>query len=218
VVRTLLEQNHTCEAVVQVPKVNAAHAALVVQLPVHVKRLVRANLHLAHPLARYGPLARALAAAGTDPAGTALVQRGVELVGPRGPVAVAVAVVVAEEVFSAGLLAPLHGEGLVDGREEVLGQVGGEGDDGVEVVGGVLGVEAPEEVPVLIEYRRRRLVGLKNLPRIGKWELIKDKRGRADSRRGSKLTAPNQRGRLQPSPQDGGLCEVAWPNAPLASS
>lgn len=45
------------------------------------------------------------------------------------------------------MLAALDGQGLVDGREKVFGQVGGEGDDGVEVVGCVFGVEAAEEVP-----------------------------------------------------------------------
>lgn len=61
--------------------------------------------------------------------------------------AVAIAVVVAEEVVAARLLAAPHRQRLVDGREQVLGQVRRERDDGVEVVGRVLGVEAPEQVP-----------------------------------------------------------------------
>lgn len=149
VVRTFLQQHHAREPIVQVPKVDAAHAALVVQVTVNVKGLVGLDLYFAHALARDSPLARTLAAPNADAAGsrTALVQRGVELVGPRRAVAVAVAVVVAEQVVAARLLAPPDRQRLVDGREEVLGQVGRKRDDGVEVVGRLLGVEPTEEVP-----------------------------------------------------------------------
>lgn len=46
------------------------------------------------------------------------------------------------------MLAALDGQGLVDGGEKVFGQVGGEGDEVVEVLGRVFGVEAAEEVAV----------------------------------------------------------------------
>jgi hypothetical protein len=68
------------------------------------------------------------------------------LVRPWRAVAITVTVVVTEEVVTAGLLASADRQGLVDGREQVLGQVGGEGDDGVEVVCRLLGVETTEEV------------------------------------------------------------------------
>lgn len=60
--------------------------------------------------------------------------------------AVAVAVVVAEEVVAARLLAAPGLEGLVDGGEEVFGEGGDEGAEGGEVAGGVGWVEAAEEV------------------------------------------------------------------------
>jgi len=52
---------------------------------------------------------------------------------------------------------------LIDGREEVFGQGGDEGDEGVEMRGCVFGVEAAEEVAVVVislgkDGRERRLV------------------------------------------------------------
>lgn len=146
-VLTLLQQHNSCEAVVKVPEVHAAHAALVVELPVDIERLVGSDLHGPHPLAWHGTLAGALAQAASGAADAALVEGRVELVGPRRAVRVAIAIVVAEEVLAVGLAAALGGEGLVDGGEEVLGQVGGEGEERVEVGCRVLGVEAAEEVP-----------------------------------------------------------------------
>jgi hypothetical protein len=148
--RTLLQQDDAGEPIIEVPEVDTAHAPLVVQLPVDVKGLVGLDLHPAHPLAGDGALAGPLALAGAAHASRPrLVQGRVELVGPGRPVAVAVAVVVAEEELAARVLAALDREGLVDGREEVLGQVGGQGDDGVEVLGCMLGVEASEQVPIV---------------------------------------------------------------------
>lgn len=146
--RTLLHQDHASKAVIQVPQIDTAHASLVVQFSVNVKRLVGLDFHLAHPLVRNGPLAGTVVAPGADAADAALVQRRVKLVAPWRAVAVAVAVVVAEEIVAAGLPTPLDGEGLVDGREEVFGQVRGEGDDCAEVLAGVFGVKAAEEVAV----------------------------------------------------------------------
>ena len=183
--RTLFEKDNAGKAIVQVPEVHAADAALVVQLAVHVKRLVGPNLHLAHALARNRPFARSLAPARADAARAArgLVQRRVELVGPRRAVAVAVAVVVAEEVVAARLPAALDRQRLVDRREQVLGQVRRERDDGVEVVGGVLGVEAPEQVPW---GKVTKLVSVKVSKGGWRW----------NSGGVGGLTGPNQRGRL----------------------
>lgn len=144
--RTLLHQYHTSKAVIQVPQIDTAHTSLVVQLSVDVKRLIGFDLHLSHPLVGDGPFASTVVASRADAADAALVQRRVKLVAPWGAVAVAVTVVVAEEVVTAGLPTPLDGEGLVDGREEVFGQVRGEGDDCVEVLARVLWVQAAEEV------------------------------------------------------------------------
>lgn len=145
-VPTFLQKYHTCESIVKVPEVDAAHTTLVIQLAVEVECLVGLDLHLADALTRNGTLAGALAAPSAYAAHTALVQGRVELVGPGGAVAVAIAVVVAEQVVAAGLLAAADGEGLIDRREEVFGQVRGERDDGVEVVGRLLGVETAKEV------------------------------------------------------------------------
>lgn len=60
--------------------------------------------------------------------------------------AVAVAVVVAEQVVASRLRAAPCRERLVDGCEEVFGEGGGKGADVREVGGGVFGVEAAEEV------------------------------------------------------------------------
>lgn len=147
---TLLQEHDARKAVIQVPKVHAAHAALVVQVPVHIEGLVGLDLHLADPLAGDGALTRAVitgtARGRGHAARAALVERRVEFVAPWRAIAVAVAVVVAEEEVAARLGAAADAERLVDRGEEVLRQVWGEGDDGVEVIGSVLGVEATEEV------------------------------------------------------------------------
>lgn len=60
--------------------------------------------------------------------------------------AVAVAVVVADQVVAARLLAAPDLERLVDGGEEVFGEVGREGAYAGEIGGRVFGVETAEEV------------------------------------------------------------------------
>lgn len=112
---TLLQQHNASKPIIQIPKVDGADAALVVQLPVDIEGLVGADLHAADLL---GGRVRGAAAAA---AAAAARERRVELVAPRRPVAVAVAVVVAEEVLAPRLPAPAHGERLVDRREQVLG-------------------------------------------------------------------------------------------------
>ncbi len=151
---TLLQQHHPRKPIVQIPQIHRARAPLIVQIPVHIKRLIRLDLHAAHPLAGHRALAGALVApTRADTAGRRLVQRRVELVAPGRAVAVAVAVVVAEQVVAARLLAAADCEGLVDRREEVFGQVGGQGDYVGEVGRGVFGVEAAEEVAVVFGRR-----------------------------------------------------------------
>lgn len=152
---TFLQENHAGESIVQVPKVYAAHTTLVVQISVHVKRLIGLDLHLADPLAGDRALTGALATTSADAADAAFVQRRVELVAPWGAVAVAVAVVVAEEVVAARLLAALDGQGLVDGREKVLRQIRCEGNDCIQVVGRVFRVQAAEEVARRRDTRQR---------------------------------------------------------------
>lgn len=130
--RTLLQKNNTRKPIIQVPEIHAPHPALIVQLAVHIKRLVCRDLELPHALAGNRPV----------------VQRRIEFIAPWRAIAVAVAVVVAEEVVAVGFGAAADLERLVDGGEEVFGKVGDERGDGLEVVLCVAGVEATEEVAI----------------------------------------------------------------------
>lgn len=114
--RTLLEQHHTSKPIIQIPKVDRRHAALVVQFAVDVKRLVGLDLHFADALPGHGTLTGPLvsAAAAHAAQAAALVQRRVKLVAPWRAVAVAVAVVVAQQVVAPRLLAAPHRQRLVD--------------------------------------------------------------------------------------------------------
>ncbi len=191
-VLTLLEQHHASKPIVQIPQVHRRHAPLIVQIPVHIKRLIRLDLHLPHPLPGHSPLPSALirAASAHTAQAAGLVQRRVELVAPGRAVAVTVAVVVAQQVVSARLLAAADGEGLVDRRQQVLGQVGRERDDVVEVLGRVLGVEAAEEVAGGLRVRYRgEDTGWRG--RYWSWEG-------GGGRKGALLTAPSRRGLRSP--------------------
>jgi hypothetical protein len=143
---TFLQQHHAGKAIVEIPKIHTADPALVVQLPIHVEGFVRAHLHLPHSLARHGALTSALIAIGANTALGWVVERGLELPGPGRAVGVAVAVVVAEQVVTAGIAAAPDRQRLVDGGEEVFGEVGDELDERFEVGAGVFGIEAAEEV------------------------------------------------------------------------
>jgi hypothetical protein len=89
-IHTFFEQHNTRKSVVKVPEVNAANTPLVVQLAVYIERLVRGYLHLPQLLARISRIR----------------QRGRVLVAPWRPVAVAVAVVVAEKILALSLRTP----------------------------------------------------------------------------------------------------------------
>lgn len=93
---TFLQQNDPRKPIIQIPKVHTAYTPLIIQLPINIKRLIRPNLHLSHPLTRHsalpGPLIIPLLVHTTDARTT---QRRLELAGPGRPVAVSVAVVVA---------------------------------------------------------------------------------------------------------------------------
>ena len=100
------------------------------QFPVYVESLIRLDLHLAHAITRCN----------------AFLNGRLEVVAPRTPVAVAVAVVVAAQEVALRFRAFLDGEGDVDGLEQVFFERGVQGDDVVDVALDVFGVEAPEEV------------------------------------------------------------------------
>lgn len=73
------------------------------QLPVDVKSLVGLEFHLPHTLAGHDALA--------------ILQRRLELVAPRTPPAVTIAVVVAAQEVPLRLAAALNGKGNVNGLE-----------------------------------------------------------------------------------------------------
>lgn len=124
---TFLQQHNPRKPIIQVPEVHRAKPPLIIQLAIHIKRLIRSNLHLPHPVTRHrarsGPLINTTL--------TALLERRLKLPRPWRPVAVAIAVVVADQVVALSLAAPARAERLVDGGEEVLGQVGDEADERV---------------------------------------------------------------------------------------
>ena len=113
--QTFLQQHTASEAIVNVPKVYTRDAALIVpalvsshsmfstwvhlQLSVHIERLIRLNLHLPDPLTGCH----------------AIFNRRLELVAPRTPPAITIAVVVAAEEVALGLRAFLGSERDIDG-------------------------------------------------------------------------------------------------------
>jgi hypothetical protein len=106
------------------------HVIVDSQLAVHVKRLVCLDFHLSDTVAGRH----------------AFVYGGLEFVTPRAAPAVAIAVVVAAQKVALRLAALLDRERYVDGLEQVLFERGVEGDDVVDVVLDVLGVEPPQQV------------------------------------------------------------------------
>ena len=130
---TFLQKHHPRKPIIQVPEVDTAHSAFVIQFSIDINSLIHPDFHFPHLLARL----RAI---------LPFFQRGLELVAPRTPIAVPVAVVVTEQVIPSGPLASPDLERLVDGGEEVFGEVGSEGAYAGEIGGGVFRVQAAEEV------------------------------------------------------------------------
>ena len=100
------------------------------QLPVYVESLVRLDLHLTDTIARRH----------------ALVDGRLELVAPRTPPAIAIAVVVAAQEIALGLGAFLNGKRDVDGFEQVLLERRVQRDNVVDIALDVLGVQSPQEI------------------------------------------------------------------------
>jgi hypothetical protein len=100
------------------------------QLPIHVESLVRLDLHLTDTIARRD----------------ALVDGGLELVAPRTPPAVAIAVVVAAQEVALGLGAFLDGKGNIDGFEQILLESRVQRDNVVDIALDVLGVQPAQEI------------------------------------------------------------------------
>jgi hypothetical protein len=124
---TLLQQHNPRKPIIQIPKINTAHTPFIIQLPINIKRIIRTNLHLPQLITRNSALSSPLIIPLIIDAPDALsAQRRFKLAGPGRPVAVAVAVVVAQQIVAAGLAAAGDCEGLVDGGEQVFGQGGDE--------------------------------------------------------------------------------------------
>jgi len=106
---TFLKKDNPCKSIVEIPEVNTAHAAFVIQVAIDIEGLVRLDFHLANTLTWDRTLACALVSTSAYTTRASLIQGRVKLVGPWRAVAVAIAIVVAKEVVSAGLLAAAHG-------------------------------------------------------------------------------------------------------------
>lgn len=106
------------------------YPALHPQLPIHIKCFVGLDLHLPDPLARRHTV----------------FNRRLELIAPRTPPAVSVAVVVAAQEVALGLRALLCSKRDIDGFEQVLFERGVQTDNSLDVLLDVLRVEAPKEV------------------------------------------------------------------------
>lgn len=101
---TLLQKNNPGKPIVQVPEINTPNTTLIIQLSVYIEGLIRCNLKLPHALT----------------GNRSIIEWWVEFIAPGGAVAIAVAIVVAEEVVAAGLWTAADFERLVDGSEEVF--------------------------------------------------------------------------------------------------
>ena len=100
------------------------------QLSVHIERLIRLDLHLPDPFAgRY-----------------AILNWRLELVAPRTPPAVSIAVVIAAQEIALGLRALLDGERNINGFEKVFFELGVQADNVIDILLDVLGVQTAEEV------------------------------------------------------------------------
>ena len=129
--RTLFQEYNAREPIIQIPEVNTAHSALIVQLTVDIEGVVARIFKLPYPLTRH----------------RSVIKWGVEFIAPGRPIAVTVPVVVAEQVVAVGLRTTANLQGLVNRGKEVFGQIWDNSCDGLQVALRVTGVEAPEEVP-----------------------------------------------------------------------
>jgi hypothetical protein len=147
---TFLQQHDSRKPIIQIPKIDTTNPAFIIKLAINVKSLIGAYFHFSYLLTRHCRLAStfviSLIVYTAGAASFASAEGHLELAGPGRAVEVAIAVIVAEQIITAGLAAACNGERLVDGGEEVFLDRGHEGDDGVEVRGGVLGIKAAEEV------------------------------------------------------------------------
>jgi hypothetical protein len=101
------------------------------QFPINVKSLVGSNFHPSHALAW------------TD----AILERRFELIAPRTPPTVAVAVVVAAQKFATTAAVLFDGEWYIDGFKELFAQFGRKFAQQLNVVSGFRGGKPAEEVP-----------------------------------------------------------------------
>jgi hypothetical protein len=128
--RTFLQQDNPGKSIIQIPEVDAAHPALIVQLAIYIKGLIGRNLQFSHSLTRNG----------------AILQGRIEFIAPRRSVTVPVSVVVTEQVVTIGFRASADLERLVYGSKQVFSQVRNEGRNRLQVAFGVARREAAKEI------------------------------------------------------------------------
>ena len=128
--RTLLQENNARKPIIQIPEVDTSNTTLVVEFPVNIERFVRGNLQPSHSLARY----------------CAIVERWVEFIAPGRSVAVAITVVITEEVIPLRFGAATDLERLVDGGQKVFSKVWDNGRNGLQILLCIAGVQPPEKV------------------------------------------------------------------------
>lgn len=113
-----LEENHKCNKT-QLRRKNYS------QLPIYINSLAHPDLKRPYPLAGLCP--SHILACGRARSTTFILERGLELVAPRATPAITVAVVIAQQIVAARTGAAAHLERLIYGREQVFGQMRGEG-------------------------------------------------------------------------------------------
>ena len=103
------------------------------QLSIHIDRLPHPHFQLPHPLTRLSPFLFPL-------------NRWLELIAPRTPPTIPIAIIVTEQIVPAGFLATAYFKWLIDAGEEFFCKVGREGTDAGEVGRCVGGGKTAEKV------------------------------------------------------------------------
>lgn len=127
---TLLQENDARKPIIQIPEVDTSNTTLVVEFPVNIEGFVRRNLQPSHSFTWY----------------CAIIERWVEFIAPGRSVAVAITIVITEEVIPLCLGAATDLERLVDGGQEVFGEIWNKGRNGLQILLCIAGVQPPEKV------------------------------------------------------------------------
>jgi hypothetical protein len=132
---TFLQQHNSCEAIVQIPEIRAPKTTLIVESSVHIECFICRNLKFSDSLTGH----------------RAVVNGRIEVIGPRGSIAVAISVVIAQQIVPPRFCAPSDIERLVDGGEEILGEIWHKSGDAVEVERSVSGRKSPQKITGMVQ-------------------------------------------------------------------